>query len=285
MATEFQTFRRLVIGIQPSAAQMSMPLAVELANLLDLELLGLFLEDTSLRDLAGIPFARELRSLGGGWHPVEVERMARELELSARSCERVFTEAIKRLPIKCQFEIVRGPTAATISSISRTGDIVMIIEPASPAERATQQFLWLIEAAFRSAAAVMLVPPVIARTRGPIVAIAAAPDDPCIQHAAAIAIAAKEELDIIEIYRGGADDIALHRLAADHALAIKRVGVADMAPSDPARLLATLHQLRERLVVMTRGTFPNEFAASLSSSERVPVLISEPSTAPTSSRT
>ncbi len=227
-----------------------MQLAVELADLLHLDLLGLFLEDTSLRDLAGIPFAREFRSLGGGWHAIDLDRLSHDFELAAHSIERMFTQAAKRLPIRSQFEVVRGPLAKTFASVSPTDDIVMIIEPVSAAERATQQFAWLVQAAFQSAAAVMLVPPQIARKKGPIVAIAATPDDPSIYTAAAIAVAAKEELVVIE-----ARGIALR---------------------EPAICAQALRQSQERLIVMTRGAFEDGAASTIAAARRVPVLVIEP---------
>jgi len=125
MAAGSHSFKRLVLGLAPSAPDRAMRVAVDLATLLHVDLLGLFLEDTALRDLARIPFARELRPLGGGWHPIDLERMSHDLEVAARSVERFFTEAASGLATKCEFEIVRGPTSETIASISRTGDIVI----------------------------------------------------------------------------------------------------------------------------------------------------------------
>jgi hypothetical protein len=167
MSKEPHSFRRLVLGLQPGAHDRTMRLAVELADLLHLDLLGLFLEDTSLRDLASIPFLREFRPLGGGWQTIDLARLSRDFELAARSIERKFLGAASRLPTGYQFEVVREPLAETFPSVARTGDIVMIVEPWSPVERATQQS-WLLEAALRSATAVMLVPPHIIRTRGPL---------------------------------------------------------------------------------------------------------------------
>lgn len=244
------SFKRLVLGLQPSASDRTMQLAVELADLLHLDLLGLFLEDTSLRDLAGIPFAREFRSLGGGWHAIDLGRLSHDFELAARNIERMFTQAAKRLPTRSQFEVVRGPLAKTFASVPPTDDIVMIVEPVSAAERATQQFAWLVKAAFQSAAAVMLVPPQIARTKGPIVAIVATPDDPSIHTAAAIAVAAKEELVVIEA-RG-------------------------LALPDPAICAQAFHQSQERLIVMTRGAFENGAASTIAAARRVSVLVIEP---------
>jgi len=280
-----QSFKRLVLGLQPSAPDRMMQFAVELADLLHLELLGLFLEDTNLRAFASIPFARELRLLGGGWHPIDLDRLSHELDLVARSTERTFTQAAKRLSTPFQFEVIRGQTAEAIESISRTDDIIMILEPVSPAERVTQQFSWLMEAAFRSAAAVMLVPSYIARTTGPVVAIAADPDDPSIQTAAAIAMAAEEDLIIIEIYKRGDNDQHVNKLAVDTGLAIKRIAVGDISLTDPDGWAQLFRYSQERLVVMTRGVVTDEVVSLIASSRRVPVFVIEPQDTSTAVKT
>ena len=276
MPTEFHSFKRLVLGLQPNAADRAMRLAVEVAHMLQLELLGLFLEDTSLHDLANVPFAREFRPLGGGWHPLDPGRLLHEFEIAARNAERMFIEAARGLPTRYQFEVIRGSTAETIASISRRGDIVMIVAPASPAERATQQFSWLIEAAFQSAAAVMLVPPSITRARGPVVAIATAADDPSIQIAAAIAIAAGEDLIVLEADHGDADDPCLRKFAADAGLTIHHFAAGRRPILDPNVLAQVLHQPRERLVVISRSRLANEAALPIATARRVPVLLVGP---------
>ena len=276
MTREPRSFKRLVLGLQPGAHDRTLRLAVELADLLHLDLLGLFLEDTSLLDLAGIPFSREFRPLGGGWHTIDLDRLLHDFELAARSIERKFVSAAKRVLTRYQFEVARGPMAETFTSFSRIDDIVMIVEPESPAERATQQFSWLLEAAFRSAAAVMLVPPRIARTRGPVAAIATSPGDPSIHAAAAIALAAKEELVIIEADGRGADDPGMRKLADDTGLTIKRMAAARIALTDPAGRSLAFHQLQERLIVVTRGAFADDAASAIAAARQVPVLIVEP---------
>ncbi|HEX7564532.1 MAG TPA: hypothetical protein VF396_14985, partial [Bradyrhizobium sp.] len=119
MSRETHSFKRLVLGLQPGAHDRAMRLAVELADLLHLDLLGLFLEDTSLLDLAGIPFSREFRPLGGAWHTIDLERLLHDFELAARSIERKFMGAAKRLPSGYQFEVARGSPAKTFASVSR----------------------------------------------------------------------------------------------------------------------------------------------------------------------
>lgn len=265
-----------MLGLQPGAHDRTMQLAVELADLLHLELLGLFLEDSSLRDLASIPFSREFRPLGGGWHALDLDRLSHDLELAARSIERKFMDAAKRLPAGCQFEVARGPMAKTFASVSRSDDIVMIVEPQSPADRVTRQFSWLQEAALQSAAAVMLVPSRIARTKGAVVAIATSPDDPSIHAAAAIALAAKEELVVIEADGHDTDDARVRKLAADTGLAVKHVAVPSLGLADPAASALAFRQIEARLIVMTRGAFADGTASAIAAARRIPVLVVEP---------
>jgi hypothetical protein len=256
-----------------------MRLAVEMAELLDLDLLGLFLEDASLRDLAGIPFAREFRLLGGGWHSLDLDRLVHDLEVAARGMERSFMQAARSLSKRSQFEVMRGPVAEAITSISNTGDIVMIVEPTSAAERVSGQFSWLVEAAFRSAAAVMLVPSRIIRTKGPIVAVAMAGDHPTIAAAAAIAVAAKETL--IVIGPGGRDreNPRIAQLAAKTGLTIEHVTAGDLS-SDPTACLKAMGHLQERLVVMSRLPFDSATASAIVTARQVPVLVIEPERLP-----
>ena len=276
MSRETHSFKRLVLGLQPGAHDRTMRLAVELADLLHLDLLGLFLEDTSLRDLASIPLSREFRPLGGGWHTIDLDRLSRDFELAARSIERKFMGAAKRLLTGYQFEVARGPMAKTFASVSRTDDIVMIVEPQSPADRATQQFSWLLEAAFQSAAAVMLVPRHIVRTKGPVAAIVTSPDDPSLHVAAAFALAAKEHLVIIDADGRDAEDPGIRKLAADTGLAIKRIAAAGIGLADPATCVLAFRQNQERLIVMTRGAFAEGAASAIAAARQVPVLVVEP---------
>jgi RES domain-containing protein len=274
MPEQARSFKRIVLGLQPSAADHTLQLAVELADLLHLDLLGLLLEDTSLRDFARIPFARELRPLGGGWHAIDLDQLSHDFDVAARSIERMFTETAKRLATNYQFEVAHGPLAKIFASVPQSGDIVMIVEPLNPAERASQQFAWLLDAAFRSTAAVMLVPPRIARTKGPVVAIAASPDDPSMHTAATIAAALKEELVIIEADGRQADETRLP--APPTGLTVRRVAAAKAALPDPATCAQAFRQTEERLVVMSRGAFEDTVASTIASARRVPVLVVEP---------
>ena len=169
--------------------------------------------------------------------------------------------------------------AATIAAISQSSDIVVIGEPLSAAERATQQFSWLIQAAFQSSAAVMIVPPRLARLEGPIVTLAAAPDDPAMAVAANIARAGKEELVVIDVCERPIDDARIQSLAADGGLPVKRIVAGKAVAVNAAALAQVLPPLRERLVVMTRSGSDGESASVIAAERKVPVLVVEATTA------
>jgi hypothetical protein len=252
--TQTVEFRRIVLGLPYRMPPHAMQLAAELARLLRLDVHGLFVEEESLRGLAALPFAREFHPLGGGWRPLEVERLSHDLEIARRKAEKAFAETAKNLGTACKFEVVRGSMAETLASISGMGDIVLITEPETEAERITAQFRSAVEAAMRSLAAVLLVPPRIARHSGVIVAIARGGGDPSIEVAKALARAANTDLVVVEGLAGTGE-------GAERASTTRQVASA-------------LGKVHERLIVMTRSedSAPS-FIASL---RRVPVLILEP---------
>lgn len=260
MTTAPLGFKRMVLGLHSGAPERATALAVEFAALLDIELLGLFIEDAGLRHLAGIPFAREISSLGGGWRRMEPARATRELDLAADSAERRFVEAARSLQRR-RFEIIRDGGAEGLGAILRSGDIVAIGAPAMAAERASEPFASLLEAAFRSTAAVMLAPARRARSAGPIVAIASRPDDPSVKAAAAIAGATGEELVVIDLGAG----------AADAWLAARREAAPSLAFADDA-LPAALQRLKERLAVVSRGAVGDRIALAIAATRGVPAL-------------
>lgn len=263
MSPPTHSFTRLVIGLPPNPPDHALKFGVEFANSLHLDLLGLFVEDAHLRQLTGLPFARELRGLGGGWQPLEPDRLLHELELAARRTRRLFAEAVKLLGTAHRFEVIRGDAKETIASVSKPGDILMLAEPSSAAERATHQFLSFRQAVFQSAASIMFAPPQPKRTEGPIVVLASPGNDKAVE--AAAAIAARLGADLITI---GIDD-----LSGDPGLESRRVRVNRHALSDPRTLVQVLAGLQERMLVVPQGDISEENARAIVSLRRVPILI------------
>ena len=273
MPARTPAFKRLVLGLPPTAADSSMRLVAELASVLQLELLGLFLDDSSLRDLARFPFVREFRGPAAGWQPIDIERVSRDLEVAAGNLRRIFEQATRELETAARFEVARGSLGEIIAASSRSDDIFVIVEPLNPVERATSQFALLSEAAFGSGAAVLLLPSRIRRTSGPIVAIATRPNDPSVQTGAFLALATKEELVIINAdhQQGIGDDT--RKLAAETGLRVEQIAAARSVFPDPGTCAQAFRHLQERLVVMSRGDFDPGVVSTIAAARQVPVLV------------
>jgi len=271
--TKISAFTRVVVGLHYGLSEeVTVDLAAELAELLHLDLFGLFLADESVLSLAGLPFAREFRPSGGGWQPIDVERISIELELETRRAKRRFSEAVRTRRTAASFQILKASTADTLRSVCRAGDIVIIAEPANFAVWANHPLCSLVEAARHSASAVLFVPCRIARQHGAVVAVAAGPDDPSIDVAAMIAVAAKEELVVIDAGTADAQS-ELSRLKG--ATMERRLADASRLV-EPQYLSSLFKRLDERLIVVTRRTFDDALPSLLGQLRRVPILAVAP---------
>ena len=269
-------FKRMVLGLPQSPGDYAaVTVTAKLAELLRIDLVAALVEDATLIDIAGMPGLRELRPLEGGWRPMVPAELAREIEHMAETARRLFAEAVRSCSIEANLSLARGSPADVITSLAMAEDIIVIIEPRNPAERVTQQFTQLVDAAFRAAAAVMIVPGAIARTAGPIVAIASAPGESSIKAALGIAAAAKERLVVVSL---SGDTTAFAELAEQaRAIGVRCETVAlTPRPASASALAIGLAGLNERLIVMNRGTFDDALAGVTASLRRIPVLVTEP---------
>jgi hypothetical protein len=270
------TFKRIVLGMHHGAPDDdTLRTVAELAEIMQMPLVGLYAQDPGLIGVAKLPFVREFRPLGGGWRPLDVDRLSHDVKLAAERSEHRFARTVKDLSIDSRFMVVNCSTSNMIATVSETGDIVVVTEPVNPVDRATHQSAVLVEAAFRSDAAVLLVPHRIARRRGPIVAIATEADDPAIQAAAEVAAAIGEKLVVVE-----SDQAAGHQSAlGGHALAdleVERLTPKIAQLTDADGICSALAHVAERLVVMTRGSFDDAVPAMVASMRHILVLVVEP---------
>jgi hypothetical protein len=250
----------------------SVAFAAQLAELLGLDIVGLFVEDENLTDLAALPCVRELRSLGGGWHPIDAAQLVQGRGQAAADARRRFDEAAKALRVGARFNLAKGTMADVINSQSTVNDIIAIIEPKNPAERVTHQYRQLMDVAFNAPSATLLVPSRISRQAGPIIAIATSGEDPSIHAALGIATSIKERL--IVLAPPEADKIAMARLAGTGAVSIDWRPLPRGTAGAP-ELVAVLSRTNERLVVLSRGPADGRILSQLASGRGVPVLVTE----------
>ncbi len=186
----------MVVGLpQGMGNRSAVAAAADLAEFLQIELLAAFIADATLLELAGFPAMRELRIFDQQWQPLDVARISRDLEDAVKVARRRFDESVGSRTVKTSFDVLTG--AEVMASFIQAGDIVTIIEPSHPGESITRQFTALLDAAFETAAAILVVPRRIVRASGPVMAVESGPEDTSIRVALEIAAALKERLIVV----------------------------------------------------------------------------------------
>jgi hypothetical protein len=189
-------FKRIVLGLpQGMGNQSAVQAAADLAEFMKVDLLAAFVADAALLEMAASPPRRELRLLDQQWQPLDTARMSRDLQDVAELARKRFAESVGNRSIRAAFDVLSD--VDRVASLIRAGDIVAIIEPSHPGESITRQFTALLDAAFATAPAVLLMPRRIVRTSGPVMALAGGPDDACIGVALELAATLKERLVVV----------------------------------------------------------------------------------------
>ena len=261
-------FKRMVVGLpQGLANQASVETAADLAEVLRIELLAMFIADSTLHMLAGLSGSRELRTLDQEWQPIDVAQITRDIDHVVGLARRRFVESVKSRVIKTSFDVVAG--TEVFAALIRADDIVALLEPAHPGERITHQFTGLVDTAFSAAGAVLVVPRRIMRTVGPIAMLASGPDDPGIRTAMEIAAAINERLVVITAAQTG---LPKGLLADAERLGIQiEQAVANRPPAN-----AAIAGLQERLRIRTRRVGTDDIRQLFSSLHGIPLLLIEP---------
>ncbi len=264
-------YKRMVVGLPQGMGNLSaVQAAVGLAEFLQIELLAAFINDAALFELAYFPAMRELRIFDQQWQSLDVARISRELEDVATIARGRFDKSIASRTIKTAFDVLSGVEA--IPALIQAGDIVAIVEPSHPGESITRQFTALVDATFETAAAILFVPRRIARTSGPIMALASGTDDASIRVALQIAAAVKERL-IVVAPAGALLPPEITAEAEQLGVSVEQLTAGAAAAIVPTPL-PTSSQSKERLRVIARRLLDGA-PPSFSTLHGVPLLAVE----------
>ena len=132
--THQATVRRILLALDTAAHESSaLEAAARLATELSAELHGVFIEDSDLFRLAGLPFASEIDYSSGSLRPLDTEAIERALRTRAEGVRRAIAETAERTSISWSFRISRGNVAQTMLSESLEADLLVVgQEQASP---------------------------------------------------------------------------------------------------------------------------------------------------------
>jgi len=100
--------------------------ATALAEGLDAELAGLFVEDVNLQHLFGLPFAREFSVLTGAGRPLSQVDLERAWRLEAVNLQRQLAEVARRQRLRWSFRVARGRVLAEVDTLAHAFDLVVL---------------------------------------------------------------------------------------------------------------------------------------------------------------
>lgn len=119
--------RRILVALDASGASLSaLDAAARLAEQMEAELLGLFVEDVNLLRLAGLPFAREVGLTLAHARPLASADMERALRAQAVRAQQALEQAATRLSVRCSFRVVRGQVTEELLAAAEEVDLVAI---------------------------------------------------------------------------------------------------------------------------------------------------------------
>lgn len=239
-------FRRAILSMAAGGVDRhTLQAAAEFARLLQLEILGVFVEDQSLIGLAALPFTRELRLPDYDWQLLDQQRVDDDLRAAALQAERLFQSEVTSKGVASSFEVRRGDPSTIASDVAQPTDVLIVAEPVAILAATTEP---MQRAALRSSAAVLLLPRSGLPKHGPVAAVAASRSDQSFALASRIAGSTGEQAFVI--------------------------------PSeDPsAQLLESLQRVlgarRERLLILPRAAVPSDNALLLVTTRRkTPILV------------
>jgi hypothetical protein len=119
------SFRRVVVVLGASGGA-AVTTAVDLARALAADLLGLFVEDVALFDLAALPFAREVGYPSAVRRVLDVAALERGLRAQAGRLRQDLTARLAGIPTRWTFEVVRGRVAAELAAAAGGQDLVVL---------------------------------------------------------------------------------------------------------------------------------------------------------------
>jgi nucleotide-binding universal stress UspA family protein len=138
--SEFREYmiRRILVGLDASNQSLAaLDEAVEMAEALKAEILGIFVEDIDLLRSAGYPFSRRVLFPSGAFEAIDTPRLERELQARAEQARSALEAAAEKRHRPWTFQCVRGSVSALLLEAAGTVDVVTLGRSGWAASRST----------------------------------------------------------------------------------------------------------------------------------------------------
>jgi nucleotide-binding universal stress UspA family protein len=119
--------RRIVVALDASSYSLAaLRAATELAELLDSEVEGLFIEDINLLHLCGFPFTQEIGSYTATARRLENVGIERQLRTIAASIHESMNRVVLKSPVRWTFHVRRGSVVSELLAATQNADLLSI---------------------------------------------------------------------------------------------------------------------------------------------------------------
>jgi nucleotide-binding universal stress UspA family protein len=119
--------RRILVALDASPHSLAaLEAAVELAVLMEAEMLGLFVEDVNLLRLAELPFPQEICVSTTTCRWLDVQAMERDLRAQATRLRRTLALHARRARVRWSFQVVRGVIARELLTAAAEADMISL---------------------------------------------------------------------------------------------------------------------------------------------------------------
>ncbi|MEZ4869190.1 MAG: universal stress protein [Caldilineaceae bacterium] len=121
------TIQRIVVALDatPQSAIL-LDAAADLAHKLQIELVGLFVEDINLLRLAELPFSREIGSFSSARRSLQAAPLERQLRAQASQLRRRLQRTAEQHGIAWSFQVVRGAIAEELRKAALETDLFIL---------------------------------------------------------------------------------------------------------------------------------------------------------------
>jgi nucleotide-binding universal stress UspA family protein len=119
--------KRILVALDESAhSRAALEAAAAMAARLDAELLGLFVQDLELVQLAQLPFAREVGLTSAGRRAIDPQSMELALKAQAQKAKSALEASARRHGLQCSFRVARGDVVTELLAASAEVDLLAL---------------------------------------------------------------------------------------------------------------------------------------------------------------
>lgn len=122
-----RTIRTIAVALDCSPhSKASLEAAAKMAARLSADLVGIFVEDTNLLRMAGLPFTEEVRLYSSTTTKLDEAQLERLLRLQAREARELLERTAEALTVRHTFRVMRGMVPEQLMSAATEADILVL---------------------------------------------------------------------------------------------------------------------------------------------------------------